>query len=293
MIKTRFSPSSTLLALLSLLVAGAGRAQDASEGASAVPERIDLSNFPGELVDKVVVPIPAEIFAVLDKLDEPDWDSGIDLPAATEPGRERSLLALTFGSLVAEGFIAVQAKNGEEIEKIGKRVLEQSESLGLASAVRPHSLAIIDAAGARDWEKVRDELDATQQTVRTTMEKLRDDELAGLVSLGGWLRGTNVVTAFISNSYSEDKAELLNQPGLIAHFREMIAAMAGPSAGSPAIRSIATGLARLEAIVADPAEISEEDVKQLRDISRLMLEEFYFKKAVAGAAALVKPTALP
>src|SRR5690606_41897176 len=50
-------------------------------------------------------------------------------------------------------------------------------------------------------------LDATQQTVRTTMEKkLRDDELAGLVSLGGWLRGTNVVTTFIGNSYSEDKA---------------------------------------------------------------------------------------
>ncbi|NLT71528.1 MAG: hypothetical protein GXX91_12670 [Verrucomicrobiaceae bacterium] len=245
---------------------------------AAAPERIDLTNFPGELVDKVVVPIPAEIFAVLDKLDEPDWNSGLALPEENRQGRDRSILALTFGSLVGEGFIAVQAKNSDEIQKIGRRVLSLSESLGLAGAVRPHSLAIIEAAGKSDWGKVRDELDATQQTVRTTMERLRDDELSGLVSLGGWLRGTNVVTSFISNSFSEDKAELLNQPGLIAHFRNMLGTMQGPSARSPQIRAISTGLARLEAIIVQPTALAEEDVKQLRDISRTMLEEFYFEK---------------
>ncbi len=255
--------------------------------APAVPERIDLTNFPGELVDQVVVPIPAEIFAVLDKLDEPDWNSGIDLPPERAKGGERSVLALTFGSLVAEGFIAVQAKNGEEIETIGRRVLSLSESLGLAAAVRPHSLSIIEAAGKRDWEKVREEFDATQETVRTTMETLRDDELSGLVSLGGWLRGTNVVTAFIGSSYSEDKAELLNQPGLISHFREMLSDLRGVSAASPVIRSIGTGLARLEAIIVEPGGIAEEDVVQLRDISRSMLEEFYFNKTATAESVSV------
>lgn len=281
-------PSSFLLlravVALSVSVAGSGFAQDAEE-APATPERIDLANFPGEIIDKVVVPIPAEIFAVLDKLDEPDWNSGIALPPERSRGGERSILALTFGGLVAEGFIAVQAKNAGEIETIGKRVLSLSESLGLAGAVRPHSLAIIEAAGQRDWARVRDELDATQQTVRTTMERLRDEELADLVSLGGWLRGTNVVTAFIGNSYSEDKAELLNQPGLIAHFRGMIASMSGPAASSPEIRAIATGLARLEAIIAEPGNLAEEEVKQLRDISRSMLEEFYFEKETATGSA--------
>jgi hypothetical protein len=244
----------------------------------AAPERIDLTNFPGELVDKVVVPIPAEIFAVLDKLDEPDWNSGIELPAESGAGRDRAILALTFGSLVGEGFIAVQAKNPDEIQKIGRRVLSLSESLGLSGAVRPHSLAIVEAAGKSDWAKVRDELDATQQTVRTTMERLRDDELSGLVSLGGWLRGTNVVTSFISNSFSEDKAELLNQPGLLAHFRSMLGSMKGPSGKTPQIRAISTGLARLEAIINQSAAIGEEDVNQLREISRAMLDEYYFVK---------------
>lgn len=255
-----------------------GPAQD-SGAKAVVPERIDLTNFPGELVDKVVVPIPAEIFAVLDKLDEPDWDSGIELPEERVQGRDRAVLALTFGSLVGEGFIAVQAKNKDEIQNIGRRVLALSESLGLAGAVRPHSLSIIEAAGNNEWEKVRDELDATQQTVRTTMETtLRDDELSGLVSLGGWLRGTNVVTSFISSSFSEDKAELLNQPGLVAHFRKMLGSITGPSGKSPEIRAISSGLARLEAIITPTAVIAEEDVNLLRDISRAMLEEYYFLK---------------
>ncbi len=250
---------------------------------NAVPERIDLSNFPGEIVDKVVVPIPAEIFAVLDKLDEPDWNSGISLPDEKTQGTEREVLALTFGSLVGEGFIAVQAKNADEIQKIGRRVLSQSQALGLAGAVQPHSLAIIEAAGNRDWEAVRDELDSTQQTVRDTMQKLRDDELSELVSLGGWLRGTHVVTSFISDSFNEDKAEILNQPGLIAHFRKTLEAMEGPSRNSPQIRAISTGLARLEAIIAAEGELSEDEVRELRDICREMLEEFYFTKSAATA----------
>lgn len=276
----RCLPSSFLRLFALLLLTDSttisGKAQSETDGAA--PERIDLTNFPGEIVDKVVVPIPAEIFAVLDKLDEPDWNSGLELPSESTQGRDRSILALTFGSLVGEGFIAVQAKNSDEIQKIGRRVLSLSEALGLAGAVRPHSLAIIEAAGKSDWGKVRDELDATQQTVRTTMERLRDDELSGLVSLGGWLRGTNVVTSFISNSFSEDKAELLNQPGLIAHFRNMLGSMKGPSGRSPQIRAISTGLARLEAIITQSGAVAEEDVNQLRDISRVMLEEYYFEK---------------
>jgi hypothetical protein len=273
-------PSSLLhlTAFLAFIVGSTAPGKAQSETEAVAPERIDLTNFPGELVDKVVVPIPAEIFAVLDKLDEPDWNSGIELPAEGQQGRDRAILALTFGSLVGEGFIAVQAKNPDEIQKIGRRVLSLSESLGLAGAVRPHSLSIIEAAGKSDWEKVRDELDATQQTVRTTMESLRDDELSGLVSLGGWLRGTNVVTAFISNSFSEDKAELLNQPGLIAHFRNMLGSMKGPSGKSPQIRAISTGLARLESIITQSTNLAEEDVNQLRDISRTMLDEYYFVK---------------
>ncbi|MDF1737849.1 MAG: hypothetical protein P1U86_01725 [Verrucomicrobiales bacterium] len=258
-----------------------------ASGQEEAPAQIDLTNFPGQIVEKVVVPIPAEIFAVLDKLGEPNWGSGIALPSGDVAANDRSLLALTFGGLVAEGFIAVQAKDADKIQKIGREVLTLSNALGLTVAVRPHSLSIIEAAGDKDWSRVRDELDSTQQTVRETMEKLRDEELSNLVSLGGWLRGTNVVTIFISDSFSEDKAELLNQPGLIVHFREVLEMMEGPSGKTPAMRAISVGLARLESIIGSAEIISEEDVRQLRDITRSMLEEFYYEKNESAAGEAV------
>jgi hypothetical protein len=61
-----------------------------------------------------------------------------------------------------------------------------------------------------------------------------------------------------------------------------------PSAASPVIRAIGTGLARLEAIIVEPGGIAEEDVKQLRDISRALLEEFYFDKTAPGSPAAVQ-----
>lgn len=268
-----FSAAIPILAIFALSVStGDLRSQD-----DDTPERIDLSNFPGEMVDQVVVPIPAEIFIVLDKLGDNNWKDGIDYPAEIGQTRERAILALTFGSLVGEGFIAVQAESAEDIQKIGQGVLSISESLGLADAVGPHSLAIIQAADKRDWEMVRDELDKTQQTVRDTMDKLRDQELSELVSLGGWLRGTNVVTTFISEDFARDKAELLNQPGLLSHFRAILGVLSGPSRNSPQIREISTGLARMEAIITEEGDISEEDIKELRDISRSLLEQFYFE----------------
>jgi len=278
MIRNTLIQSTIRVAVVVLAVTvsiGSVRAED------DVPEQLNLTNFPGEIVDKVVVPIPAEIFAVLDKLGEPEWSKGISIPDEEPKTTERAILALTFGSLVGEGFIAVQAKDVEKIKTIGHRVLNLSESLGLASAVRSHSLGIIEAADKRDWDLVRRELDDTQQTVRETMERLRDDELSGLVSLGGWLRGTNVVTYFISEAYSADKAELLNQPGLISHFREMLASMEGPSKSSSEIRAISTGLARLEGVITDADSISEEDMNELHEISQTMLEEFYFEPVAA------------
>jgi hypothetical protein len=42
--------------------------------------------------------------------------------------------------------------------------------------------------------------------------------VADLIKLGGWLRGTEALTAMISLNYSKDAAELLHQPSVLKHF---------------------------------------------------------------------------
>ena len=47
-------------------------------------------------------------------------------------------------------------------------------------------------------------------------------DLAQLVSIGGWIRGTEVLTSIVGKNYSASGAELLNQPELLIFFSRRI-----------------------------------------------------------------------
>lgn len=243
------------------------------------PAKLDLSKFPvGQLVDKVVVPIPAEVFAVLDKVGEPDWNSGIVHMETDFRTQDRGLISLSFGSLVAEGFIAVQARSSNDIQKIGIRSLKIAEALGLKEAVQAHSKTVIEAAKDEEWGAVRSELDRTQQTVRDTMNRQRDKEMADLVSLGGWLRGTNILTGLIAEDYTSDKAELLNQPDLVRHFLSIVSKLNKPETTSQEMSEIEKGLTQLEKILTENDSFGIDVVNKMNNITGTMLTQFYFKK---------------
>ena len=74
----------------------------------APPSQIDLSKFPATQLDDVVVPLPSEVFNVLDKLGSPNWQGELREPTVKNRG-ERTQIALLLGAVVAEGFVAVEA----------------------------------------------------------------------------------------------------------------------------------------------------------------------------------------
>jgi hypothetical protein len=186
---------------------------------------LDLDSFPADLIDQVVIPVPGEIFAILEKLGETSW-AGEMRPASRPSLRGRTDYALALGVAVADGFVAVQAQDKAGVETAGKAVLTRAKALGLGDAVTRHCQAIFDALKADDWKSVREELDKTETTARATMEKMGDAPLAASVSLGGWVRGTEVAAGVISRSFTTDKSELLNQPDLVAHFAKSVGGMA-------------------------------------------------------------------
>jgi hypothetical protein len=212
-----------------------------AQGSSAGVHEFDPKKFPGTVVDDVVVPVPSEIFSVLDKLGEPNWRQ--ELRKLGDSGSsDRTALSLRFGSVVAEGFVAVQAQDKQAVEDIGREVIDLSKSLGISKAVIPHANSILDAVDKNDWSTIRKEFDRTQTTVRNMMEQNKDADLSQCVSIGGWLRGTAAVTSIVGKNFSEDRAELLNQPALVDHFIGSIGRMGGESKNKGVVRSIADGL---------------------------------------------------
>jgi hypothetical protein len=167
-------------------------------GAQA-PQHININQL-STTVEDVVVPLPNEIFGALNKLGAVNWKEHV----RSDKGpnfTERPRIALLLGAVIADGFIAVQAEDAPAVKDIGQRVQALAKGIGVGNSITPHAKAIIEAADKRNWENVRQELDRTQNSVQQAMNEVHDEKLSQLVSLGGWLRGTEVLTSVVNSIF--------------------------------------------------------------------------------------------
>ena len=242
---------------------------------AAPPPKIDVSKLPQQtrIIGDVIVPIPSEIFGVLDKLNsKPRWAEVLrPMKGVAKPFGDQAQVALYLGTVIAEGFVAVEAEDADQVQKIGRSVLSLSEALGskVAKAVQKRANAIIDAGDKRDWKLVRKELDRALSEVKDAMAQLGSDQLSHLVSLGGWLRGTEALCEVVSGAYSRDGADLLHQPVLLDYFSQQLDAMKGRYKKNAAIGKIQTGLNEIRPLIGqrDGAEISVKSVREVGSIS--------------------------
>jgi len=112
---------------------------------------------------------------------------------------------------------------------------------------------------------VRQELDRTQNSVQQAMNEVHDEKLSQLVSLGGWLRGTQVLTAVVDRHFSEDGAELLHQPDLVDYFQRKLATM--PEFNLPVIAQIKTSLTEVRPLIVTDEPIAPTSVKKINEIT--------------------------
>ena len=236
--------------------------------ADTPPKKITLADFPAAAVQEVVVPVPSEIFAVLDKLGNPNWKAQLRDGKARTP-EDRARTALLLGNVIAEGFVAVEAEDAERVKELGRQVLTLAEAINVRKSVIARSKSITDKADQRDWRGVRSEFDGALQDVRGAMDELNDQDLSQLVSLGGWLRGTEVLTSIIGKGFSKDGAELLHQPELVNYFDRCIGSMSARLRRNPLVAEIRDVLRKIGPLVNEGGDhITPEKVKTIHDLTR-------------------------
>src|SRR5882724_188312 len=217
-----------------------------SAQAAPAAQHIDVKQY--RKVEDVVVPLPNEVFGALSKLGPVNWKEFVRTEKSANFS-ERPKTALLLGNVIADGFIAVQAQDAPAVKEIGQRVLSLAKGIGVGASITPHAKAITEAADKRKWDSVRQELDRTQSSVQGAMNELQDQKLSQLVSLGGWLRGTQILTAVVSKHFTQEGAELLHQPDLLVHFQTQLQGM--PEFSLPIIRDIQSALGEVKPLV-DP-----------------------------------------
>lgn len=247
----------TLLALVALAFTARG---------AEPAKRIDVKQFQvAKRVDNVVVPLPNEVFGALNKLGGVNWKEYVRNDKGSK-FTERPRIALLLGTVIADGFIAVQAEDATAVKDIGQRVLGLADGIGVKTSITKHAKAITDAADKRNWAGVRQELDRTQNSVQQAMTEMQDEKLSHLVSLGGWLRGTEVLTAVVNKRFSADGAELLHQPDLLVYFEERLQAM--PEFNLKLLQDIRIALGEVRPLIdVGDTSISPESVKKINEIT--------------------------
>jgi hypothetical protein len=130
--------------------------------------------------------------------------------------------ALHFGSLVADGFMLTIAERPQDVQNIGRELIRQSRALGVGERLAKRSKSLFELSDKGDWVGMRGELVKTQEDVEESMMELHDEEMAHMVSLGGWLRGFQLGAVSTDERYSPAKADILNRVDVIDYFLDRL-----------------------------------------------------------------------
>src|ERR1700676_1049011 len=136
--------------------------------------------------DSISIPTPGELFAALEKPGKPNWTGQYRGPMPTTY-RNRAQIALNLGGLIADGFIAVEAQDSQQVKNIGADIIKLAKALGVSQNVLSRGNSINEFAENNEWDALHEELEATQNEVKSSMQSHSDQDLVILVSVGGWI----------------------------------------------------------------------------------------------------------
>ena len=236
----------TALLLLAAVVLGT---------ATTTAELTSKQRAGAERMASLTVPSPAEFFAAIDKAGKPDWMSFYRDPVPTTyPTRLQS--ALNLGTLVTDGYVAVEAQDGQQVKNTGKDIISLARALGVGEDVLVRGKSISDFADRNDWFALREELEATTNEVRRAMIAQRDEALASLITAGAWLRALEVGSRAAQLNGEEKTAELLRQPELVGWLRGSLEELPEETRG----QDVVSGMDGVLAAVLESMEVPEGEV---------------------------------
>ena len=230
--------------------------------------------------DSISIPTPGELFAALEKPGKPNWSGQYRGPIPTTY-RNRAQIALNLGGLIADGFIAVEAQDSQQVKNIGGDIIKLAKALGVSENVLSRGNSINEFAENNEWDALQEELEATQNEVKLSMQSHRDQDLIILVSVGGWIRGTQVVSAAVLQNYDERSAKVLRQPALVNFIHSKLNDMSSDMHDEPLVKDVSDQLGSIEKLVAFPPgkAPSPDDVRKVNQAVGKIMDEIQNKEA--------------
>jgi hypothetical protein len=177
--------------------------------------------------------------------------------------------SLNFGALICDGFFAVVAEQKPLIQNVGRSLLRQAKSLAVGQRLSSHASSLLELGQRGDWAALKLELIKTQSDVEQAMIELRDEEMAHMVSLGGWLRGLEISTVVTAENYTPQRASGLMKLETMDYFLDRMQTLNPRIKNSEVVTGITSRLQTIRAIMAesDGRPPTQSQVERMRDLA--------------------------
>ena len=225
-------------------------------------------------VEGILVPVPKEIFRSLDKFRDANWRA-VQRPevAHWRSHGDQVQIALLLGVVVAEGFVAMEAEDSTETHDLGNSVLTLARGLGVEETALRRSRSIMDQADRNHWSRARKEWDGVLSDLEKGMIELRSEPLSQLVSLSGWLRGTEAICVLVLQNFSSERAEILRQPAILDHLQKQLAEMPAEIQSRPMITKMQKGIRRMRQLMQkESGAFTEKTVRDIHSICQDLVD---------------------
>jgi len=221
-----------------------------------------------EKVEGLVVPVPREIFHSLDEFRDAKWRAVQRAEVVHWKSHgDQVQIAILLGVEIAEGFIAMEAEDSEEVKNVGNAVLKLARGLGVEKSALRRSRSIMEYADKNEWTMARKEWDGVFSDLQSGMIEIKSKELAQLVSLGGWLRGTEALGALVLQSYSPEHAELIRQPVLLGYLEKQLLGVSSEIQAHPIVGKMLEGLRKIRVLIqSENGPPTEKTVREIDGI---------------------------
>ena len=233
-------------------------------------------------VNQYTTPSIEQLFNTLNALKPIPFQALVRAPRPVH-FNNRVQFALSFGILIGDAFLAVEAEESGALEPIARELLRRAKALGVERRVSSHSKELLDLAKESDWTGLRKELIVTQIDVEKAMLDLRDEEMAHFISLGGWIRGLEIGAASVATEFSAQRAALLGKLDLLDYYIQRLNTLSPQVKSTPLISQIIESLREIRQKLTRSSAITQADAQDIQNTAQHLV--VLIEGGGSGAAA--------
>lgn len=233
--------------------------------ALAVPAAAPQEAGAAELPDS-----PAALFAAMSEGVRPQWRP-LFRETVPHSAPDRYKAALGLGGIVADCYLAAEARDAQQVRNLLRDMTELEMMLGIHRQMTSLRQKPAELAENGDWKAVRAEIALLAASHAQFLAEQKDELLAELESLGCWVRTIHITAQFCAKQPKLPLRPCVWSPGLTASLAAR-AAKLSTARPDPTLLALTKSLQELEAVWKEGSGITDRQAATVTLLEEMMLE---------------------